>query len=83
MWINIHAGRPQKAGRSRRSCPARTVGRGGRDRPPALRLSDHATTELWQAYLAAKQADPFLSYRQFASSIVLIGLARPAVGQSP
>jgi len=45
-------------------------------RPPGtLRLNDLAAPQLWDAYLEDKTADPFLSYRQFASRIVLDGLA--------
>lgn len=48
-----------------------------RDRPPAtIRLDERAGGGLWDAYLEAKAADPFLSYRQFASGVVLDGLDR-------
>lgn len=43
--------------------------------PGTIRLNDPAGQALWQAYLEAKTADPFLSYRQFASTVVLDGLA--------
>lgn len=57
--------------------PAAEPGRTGRSGPPAtLRLNEQAGAALWDAYLAAKQADPFLSYRQFASAVVLQGLHR-------
>lgn len=45
-------------------------------RPPStIRLDDRAGHPLFDAFLVAKQQDPFLSYRQFASGIVLDGLA--------
>jgi hypothetical protein len=47
-----------------------------RDRPPeTVRLDKRASAELWDVYIKAKKADPFLSYRQFASGVVLDGLA--------
>jgi len=47
-----------------------------RERPPStIRLDDRAGRELWDAYVKAKTQDPFLSYRQFASGVVLDGLA--------
>lgn len=47
-----------------------------RDRPPeTVRLDKRASAELWDVYIQAKTADPFLSYRQFASGVVLDGLA--------
>jgi hypothetical protein len=50
--------------------------RPGRDRAPGtLRIDGRAGEPLWQAYIEAKSVDPFLSYRQFASGIVLDGLA--------
>jgi hypothetical protein len=50
--------------------------RPGRDRAPGtLRIDGRAGEPLWQAYIEAKSLDPFLSYRQFASGIVLDGLA--------
>jgi hypothetical protein len=46
-----------------------------RERPPGtIRLDDRAGQALWEAYLEAKTHDPFLSYRQFASGIILEGL---------
>lgn len=46
-----------------------------RDRPPeTVRLDKRASAELWDVYIQAKKADPFLSYRQFASGVVLDGL---------
>lgn len=44
--------------------------------PGTLRLNDVAGPALWAAYLEAKASDPFLSYRQFASNIVMAGLGR-------
>ena len=50
--------------------------RPSRERPPGtIRLGDQAARQLWEAYIETKQADPFLSYRQFASGVVLDGLA--------
>ena len=50
--------------------------RPGRDRAPGtLRIDGRAGEPLWDAYVEAKTVDPFLSYRQFASGIVLDGLA--------
>lgn len=47
-----------------------------RDTPPAtLRLNDEASTTLWRAYLTEKARDPFMSLRQYASKVVLAGLA--------
>ncbi len=47
-----------------------------RRRPPStIRLDDKAGHPLFDAYVEAKRLDPFLSYRQFASGIVLDGLA--------
>lgn len=43
--------------------------------PSTIRLAAQAGQQLWQAYLEAKHANPFLSYRQFASGVVLDGLA--------
>ena len=46
-----------------------------RERPPGtIRLDDRAGQALWDAYVEAKTQDPFLSYRQFASQIILDGL---------
>jgi hypothetical protein len=42
--------------------------------PGTIRLNEQASSELWRAYVEAKAADPFLSYRQFASTVVLEGL---------
>lgn len=57
--------------------PPAEPGRSGRSGPPAtLRLNEQAGAALWDAFVAAKQADPFLSYRQFASAVVLQGLHR-------
>ena len=44
--------------------------------PGTLRLNDVAGAALWAAYLEAKASDPFLSYRQFASNVVIAGLDR-------
>jgi hypothetical protein len=45
--------------------------------PPAtIRLNGTAGEALWQAYLEAKARDHFLSYRQFASDVVMDGLIR-------
>jgi outer membrane biosynthesis protein TonB len=52
--------------------PRRPAG-GGRP-PGTIRVSEHAAAKLWQAYLIAKQADPLLSYQQFASGVVLTEL---------
>jgi hypothetical protein len=43
--------------------------------PGTLRLNEVAGPQLWDAFLEAKDADPFLSYRKFASDVVLDGLA--------
>lgn len=43
--------------------------------PGTLRLNEIAGPQLWDAFLEAKDADPFLSYRKFASDVVLDGLA--------
>jgi hypothetical protein len=43
--------------------------------PGTLRLNDVAGGQLWDAFLEAKDADPFLSYRKFASDVILDGLA--------
>lgn len=50
-------------------------GRGDKKPPSTIRLDDRAGHPLFDAFLVAKQQDPFLSYRQFASGIVLNGLA--------
>jgi hypothetical protein len=55
--------------------PAAQRGTGGRKAPSTIRLDDRAGNPLYDAFLGAKQQDPFLSYRQFASGIVLDGLA--------
>lgn len=48
---------------------------GSKRRPPStIRLDNKAGHPLFDAFLEAKQRDPFLSYRQFASGIVLDGL---------
>ncbi len=47
----------------------------GRQMPPTvLRLNHEAAPRLWDAYLVAKRADPFLSFAKFASDVVLRGL---------
>ncbi len=43
--------------------------------PGTIRLNEQAGRSLWESYLEAKTDDPFLSYRQFASAVVLDGLA--------
>ena len=44
-------------------------------RPPStIRIDDKAGHQLFEAFVDAKRLDPFLSYRQFASGIVLDGL---------
>ncbi|MCA1694816.1 MAG: hypothetical protein LC749_08830 [Actinobacteria bacterium] len=43
--------------------------------PGTIRLNEQAGRSLWDSYLEAKTDDPFLSYRQFASAVVLDGLA--------
>jgi hypothetical protein len=43
--------------------------------PSTIRLNDPAGSALWNAYIEAKTRDPFLSYRQFASAVVLHGIA--------
>jgi cell pole-organizing protein PopZ len=43
--------------------------------PGTLRLNEVAGSQLWDAFLEAKDADPFLSYRKFASDVILDGLA--------
>ena len=53
-----------------------TPNRPVREHPPStIRLDDRAGRELWDAYVKAKTQDPFLSYRQFSSGVVLDGLA--------
>lgn len=52
-----------------------------RNPPATLRLNDIAGSALWDAFLIAKAGDPFLSYRQFASHVVLNGLGRAARGR--
>jgi hypothetical protein len=42
--------------------------------PSTIRIDDKAGHQLFEAFVEAKRQDPFLSYRQFASSIVLDGL---------
>jgi hypothetical protein len=46
----------------------------GRRPPSTIRLDDKAGHQLFDAFVEAKRQDPFLSYRQFASGIVLDGL---------
>ena len=46
----------------------------GRRPPSTIRIDDKAGHQLFEAFVEAKRQDPFLSYRQFASSIVLDGL---------
>ena len=46
----------------------------GRRPPSTIRIDDKAGRRLFEAFVEAKRQDPFLSYRQFASSIVLDGL---------
>jgi hypothetical protein len=46
----------------------------GKQAPGTIRLNEQAGGELWRAYVEVKAADPFLSYRQFASTVVLDGL---------
>lgn len=48
--------------------------RGRKGPPGTLRVNDNASTALWAAYLEAKTADPFLSFRQFTSGVVMDGL---------
>lgn len=56
--------------------PETRSARPSRERAPGtIRLDDKAGQALWGAYLEAKIQDPFLSYRQFASRVVLDGLA--------
>jgi hypothetical protein len=57
------------------SPPAVDKGRGDKKPPSTIRLDDRAGHPLFDAFLEAKRQDPFLSYRQFASGIVLDGLA--------
>jgi hypothetical protein len=53
-----------------------TQSRPNRDRAPGtIRIDSRAGEPLWEAYIEAKTLDPFLSYRQFASGVVLDGLA--------
>lgn len=66
--------RPARAAAPEPSPPVEEQ-RGSRKPPATIRLNDRAGEALWQAYLEAKTADPFLSYRQFASLVVLDGLA--------
>lgn len=48
-----------------------------RERPPTtLRVNKAAAAALWDAFLEAKTADPFLSFAQFTSGVVLDGLQR-------
>ena len=61
---------------SKRRGSAAAGDRAARDKPPAtIRLDDRAAPSLWDAFVDAKRVDPFLSYRQFASGVVLDGLA--------
>jgi hypothetical protein len=46
----------------------------GRRPPSTIRIDDKAGHQLFEAFVEAKRQDPFLSYRQFASSVVLDGL---------
>jgi len=57
------------------SPPAVDKRRGDKKPPSTIRLDDRAGHPLFDAFLEAKRQDPFLSYRQFASGIVLDGLA--------
>jgi hypothetical protein len=56
------------------SSPPVNTGRGDKKPPSTIRLDDKAGHPLFDAFLEAKRLDPFLSYRQFASGIVLDGL---------
>jgi hypothetical protein len=55
--------------------PAPAIAKPQKPAPGTIRLNEHAGATLWEAYLDAKAIDPFLSYRQFASSVVLDGIA--------
>ena len=46
----------------------------GRRPPSTIRLDERAGHPLFDAFVEAKRQDPFLSYRQFASGVVLDGL---------
>lgn len=46
--------------------------------PSTLRVNDTAGAALWEAFLVAKSQDPFLSFRQFTSHVVMDGLDRAA-----
>jgi hypothetical protein len=54
--------------------PELRQGSGRKSAPGTLRLNEVARPALWEAFTEAKAADPFLSYRKFASDIVLAGL---------
>jgi hypothetical protein len=55
--------------------PPVDTGRGDKKPPSTIRIDDKAGHPLFDAFLEAKRQDPFLSYRRFASGIVLDGLA--------
>jgi len=60
------------------SAPPRAAeGSRRRQGPPAtLRVNDVAGRALWDAFLVEKAQDPFLSYREFVSRVVLAGLGK-------
>ncbi len=67
---------PVEQGPALQPVPAADTVRGRQGPPSTLRITDAAGEALWAAYLVAKTADPFLSFRQFASAVVLDGLGR-------
>ena len=50
--------------------PVRKTGRPGRSAPVNVRLRPSTSERFWQAYLAAKQEDPFLSATDHASALI-------------
>jgi len=55
--------------------PPRPAGRGRKTPPSTVRLHEEASAALWEAFVRAKQEDPFLTYTAFASGVVEAGLA--------
>lgn len=65
---------PPSAGEQQTSAVG--AGNAARGRAPGtIRLTEDAAAQLWASYVEAKNLDPFLSYRKFASSVILDGLA--------
>lgn len=48
--------------------------RGDKAPPGTIRLNEAAGRSLWEAFAAEKASNPFLSYRQFASDVIVRGL---------